>query len=101
VDGTHLKVAWQAPKVVHEQQYLDKVIGYRVYRRIGPMGLNDRPWFPVATLGPDATEFTIDLNHKPYDVEWFSSTNRFAVSCLGETSVESELVEAPIPPVKK
>jgi hypothetical protein len=100
-DAGHVKATWQAPKMIREQQYLDRVIGYRVYRRIGPMGLNDRPWFPVATLGPDATELTIDLNQKPYDVEWFSSTNRFAVSSLGETSVESELVEAPIPPVKK
>jgi hypothetical protein len=97
LDPNHVKVTWNAPKVIREQQYLDRVIGYKVYRRIGPMGLNDRPWFPVATLNPDTTEFTIDLTLKPYDVEWFSSTNRFAVSSLGETSMESELVEAPMP----
>jgi hypothetical protein len=101
VDATHVKLTWQTPKMLRERQYLDQVIGFKVYRRIGPMGLNDRPWFPVATLNPDTTEFTIDLNQKPYDVEWFSGTNRFAVSALGPLSVESELVEAPIPSVKK
>jgi hypothetical protein len=96
IDPNHVKVTWQAPKMIREQQYLDRVIGYRVYRRVGPMGLDDRPWFPVATLGPDATEFTVDLTQKPEDVYWYSMTNRFAVSSLGELSMESELVEAPM-----
>jgi hypothetical protein len=96
IDPNHVKVTWQAPKMIREQQYLDRVIGYRVYRRVGPMGLDDRPWFPVATLGPDAAEFTVDLTQKPEDVYWYSMTNRFAVSSLGELSMESELVEAPM-----
>ena len=100
-DRDHLRVTWSAPKVVREQQYLDRVIGYRVYRRIGSMTLNDRPWFAVATLGPNATEFIVDLKQMPEDIYWYSGTNRFAVSSLGELSMESELVEAPIPPVKR
>jgi hypothetical protein len=59
------------------------------------MGLNDRPWFCVATLSPDKTECVINMDDKPADTEWFSNTNRFAVSSLGELSMESELVEAP------
>ena len=100
-DKEHLKVTWKAPQVKHEQNYLERVIGYRVYRRVGSMTLNDRPWFAVATLGPDATEFVANLKDMPEDVYWYSQTNRFAVSSLGELSVESELVEAPIPPVKR
>jgi hypothetical protein len=100
VDPKHVKVTWQAPKVIREQQYLDRVIGYRVYRRVGPMGLNDRPWFAVATLGPDATEFTTDMTQRPEDVYWYNDESRFAVSSLGELSMESELVEAPMPPVR-
>jgi len=94
VDEKHIKVTWAAPKVVREQQYLDRVIGYRVYRRIGSDCLNDRPWFPVATLGPDATEFTVDLSQRPEDTYWYSQTNRFAVSSLGDESIESALVES-------
>jgi hypothetical protein len=97
-DKDHVRVTWTAPKVVHEQQYLERVIGYRVYRRIGSMTLNDRPWFPVATLGPNTTECVVDLRDYPEDTYWYSRTDRFAVSSLGELSMESELVEAPLPP---
>lgn len=99
VDDKHARVTWAAPTVIREQQYLDRVIGYRVYRRIGSDCLNDRPWFPVATLGPDAREFTVDLSQQPDDINWYSKTNRFAVSSLGELSMESALVETP--PAKK
>jgi len=101
IGGDKVKISWKAPKVIREQQYLDRVIGYKVYRRIGPMGLNDRPWFPVATVGPETTEVIVDLKQRPEDVYWFTLTNRYAVSSLGELSMESELVEAPIPPFKK
>jgi len=101
VDDKHVKVSWSAPKVVREQQYLDRVIGYRVYRRFGSDCLNDRPWFAVATLGPDATEFTVDLTQRPEDIYWFSKTERFAVSSLGELSMESELVETLLPKAAK
>lgn len=95
IDDNHVKVVWDAPEVIREQQYLDKVIGYRVYRRVGSDCLNDRPWFAVATLGPDTRECVVDLTQRPEDTYWFSKTNRFAVSSLGELSVESALVEAP------
>jgi hypothetical protein len=101
VDPTHVKVTWDAPKVIHEQQYLDRVIGYRVYRRVGSMGLNDRPWFCVDTLNPDTRECVIDLKQQPMDNSYYSQTERYAVSSLGETSMESGLVEAPIPPAKQ
>jgi hypothetical protein len=96
VDPTHVRVTWDAPKVIREQQYLDKVIGYKVYRRTGPMGLNDRPWFPVATLNPDTKEFVTDMTQQPMDNFGYSNTERFAVASLGELSMESELVEAPM-----
>jgi hypothetical protein len=92
-DQDHVRVTWEAPDIIHEQQYLDKVIGYRVYRRIGPMTLADRPWFCVATLGPNEREFVVDLKQRPEDVYWFALTERYAVSSLGELSMESELVE--------
>jgi hypothetical protein len=101
VDATHVKVTWDAPKVIREQQFLDRVIGYKVYRRVGCMGLDDRPWFTVATLNPDARECVIDLKQMPIDNAFYAQTERYAVSSLGETSVESELVEAPIPQVKQ
>jgi len=100
IDDQHVKITWSEPKVVREQQYLDRVIGYRVYRRFGSDCLNDRPWFPVATLGPDAREFTVDLGRRPEDANWFSQTNRFAVSSLGELSMESELIETLLPQPK-
>jgi hypothetical protein len=100
-DDTHVKVTWAAPPIKHEQQYLERVIGYRVYRRIGPMGLNDRPWFAVATLAPDATEFVADLKQRPMDQDYYSGTERFAVSSLGENSVESGLVETVLAPAAK
>ena len=88
-----VRISWSAPEIVREQQYLDRPIGYRVYRRLGSDCLNDRPWFPVATLGPEAREFVVDMTQYPEDIYWFSKTNRFAVSTIGELSVESELVE--------
>jgi hypothetical protein len=98
IDSTHVKVTWKAPEVIREQQYLDKVIGYRVYRRIDTMGLNDRPWFAVATVNPDTTECVIDLTQKPMDNYYYSNTERYAVTSLGELSMESELVQAPMKP---
>lgn len=95
VDEHHVKVTWQPP-VQREQNYLDHVIGYRVWRRIGNDGLDDRPWFPVATLGPKATEFTVDLREFPDDVYWFDGpkTQRFGVTSLAALSLQSELVGA-------
>ena len=95
-----VKVTWRAPHG-HEKSYLDRVIGFRVYRRVGSMTLNDRPWFPVATLGSDATEFILNMKDLPEDTYWYSGTNRFAVTTIGELGMESELVEAPIPALKK
>ncbi len=97
IDENHLKVSWSAPSPLREQQYLDRPIGFRVYRRISNDGLNDRPWFPIGTLPyePDKPlyEFLLDLQHYPQDIYWFSQVNRFAVSTIGECSKESELVE--------
>ena len=92
--GEHsVRVTWSPPMVVHERQYFNHVIGYRVYRRIGNDGLNDRPWFPVATLGPNATTATIDRREFPDDLYWYSKADRYGVTAIGDCSLESELVE--------
>jgi hypothetical protein len=93
VDEHHVRVRWTAPMAEQEQQYLNRVIGYRVYRRIGNQGLNDRPWFAVATLGPEAREATVDLREFPDDFYWYAKdTNRFGVTALGDCAVQSELI---------
>jgi hypothetical protein len=91
---TTARVAWAAADwpVQHPTR---RVVGYRVYRRRGPMGLNDRPWYPVATLTRDATEFVADLGEMYLnDLEWFTRTDRFAVSSIGPLGIESGLVQA-------
>jgi hypothetical protein len=100
VDADHMKITWDKPTKFHEQQYLDRVIGYKVYRRVGTMGLNDRPWFEVATLNPDARECIIDIKQQPMDNSWYGQTERYAVASLGELSMASELVQAPMPQYK-
>lgn len=92
-EGTAATVTWQAPAVENERNFLEKVIGYTVYRRISNDGLNDKPWFPVATVGPETLSVTVDLEQYPQDTYWFSKVNRFAVSSLGESGMQSELVE--------
>lgn len=94
IDEDHVKVSWKAPAVSLEQQsYLNRPIGYKIYRRVGDMGLNDRPWFVVGTVGKDTTEFVVNIKDYPVDTEWFTKTQRFAVSSVGDQSVESELVD--------
>lgn len=97
IDEHHVKVTWDAPEVPREQQYLDKMIGFRVYRRVSADGLNDRPWFPVGTVEPGTRELTVDLRQFPQDTYWYSRVNRFAVSTIGELGIESELVEIVMP----
>lgn len=102
VNENLVRIRWKAPKVVREQQYLDRPIAFRVYRRISNDGLNDRPWFPLATVplkntGDDSYELLVDLRQRPEDIYWFSQVNRFAVSSVGELSLESELVETLLP----
>lgn len=93
-------VTWAPGLAPREGVYLDRVIGYRVYRRVSSDGLNDRPWHPVATLGPAERSFVVDLKStRVEDTYWFTRTDRFAVSAIGESSRESELVEAP--PLKR
>jgi hypothetical protein len=88
------RVTWRPPSP-RERHPKETPIAYRVYRRVGPMGLNDRPWFPVATLTKDTAEFIVDLEKmKVNDIEWFAKTQRFAVSSLGALSIESALVQA-------
>lgn len=61
------------------------------------MRLNDRPWFPVATVEPETREIVVDLRQFPKDIYWYSKVNRFAVSTIGELGIESELVEVTMP----
>jgi len=95
VNENHVRVTWSKPAIPREQQYLDRALGFRVYRRISNDGLNDRPWFSVATLSPNTFECVVDLRQFVDDIYWYSKVNRFAVSSIGECSVESELVEGP------
>ncbi|MBU0637485.1 MAG: fibronectin type III domain-containing protein [Planctomycetes bacterium] len=96
VDEHTARVAWSPPPV-RDQHYLDRPLGYRVYRRIGSDGLNDRPWCPLATLGPEARTVTVDLRERIADIYWYSKVNRFAVSTVGDCGVESELTEIVLP----
>ena len=66
--------------------------GYRVYRRISSDGLNSKPWFPVATLGPDARSASIDLRQYPENNYFFSRTERYGVSTIGENGIESSII---------
>jgi len=95
-DDQHVKVTWRRAPIKHEMQYLERALGFRVYRRRSNMGLNDRPWFPVASLGPDAREFIVDMTQWPCDTDFYQMPDRFAVSSLSELGVESELVEVPL-----
>ena len=100
-DDTHVKVTWDwRPPDIMEDTYLSRAIGFHVYRRVSNEGLNDRPWFAVATSGPNARDCVIDLSQRPEDMYFYSiggrQRERYGVSALGETSVESALVEAPI-----
>ncbi len=96
LEGDQARVTWE-PGAPGSLNYLDRAVGFRVYRRISDDGLNDRPWFEVATVGAAATDATVDLSAFPEDTYWFSKTNRFAVSAIGECGMQSELVEVLLP----
>ncbi len=95
-----VKVTWDAPEAKHEMVYLERVLGYRVYRRIGTMGLNDRPWFPVATVEPGTREVMAEIKQFPQDTGYYSDLQQFAVTTLGETGLESEMTEVILPQKK-
>jgi len=101
IDEHRVEVTWAPPPVRHERNYLERPTGYRVYRRISSDGLNDRPWFPVATVGPNTTAVTVLLGEFPDDVYWFSRAERYGVTTIGESSVESELTETLLPAAQK
>jgi hypothetical protein len=62
---------------------------------VGPMTLNDRPWFPVATVNPNTRECIVDLEKTlVHDVMFYTDTQRFAVTTVGENGIESGLVQA-------
>ncbi len=94
-DG-RVRVRWSAPKG-RECSYLDRVIGFRVYRRISDDALNDAPWQPVATTAPGTTEVVLDPAQKIDEIRWFTKTERYGVTSIGERSVESELAETILP----
>ena len=94
VDEDHVKVSWKRPDLdIAKQSYLNRPIGFKVYRRVGNMGLNDRPWFVVGTVGANTTELIVNIKDYPADTEWFNRTQRFAVSSVSDNSIESELVD--------
>ena len=63
-----------------------------------PDGLNDRPWFPIATVEPGTRECTVNLKQFPQELIWHHQDHRFAVSTVGGLGLESELVETLAPP---
>jgi hypothetical protein len=98
IDEHQVRLRWDAPDITRDQHYNDLIVAYRVYRRVSSDGLNDRPWFPVATVEPETRSVVIDLRqHYHKDLYWFSNANRFAVSTVGTGGVESELVEIVLP----
>lgn len=90
-EGNRATISWAAPPM-KERNYLDRVIGYRVYRRVGNSGLNDIPWHPVATLTPDETTATIDISQKLDEPYMGARTERLGVTALGKNGRESSLV---------
>lgn len=98
IDEHQVRLHWDAPDLVRDQHYDDIIVAYRVYRRVSSDGLNDRPWFPVATVDPSTRSVVIDLRqHYHQDLYWFSNANRFAVSTVGTGGKESALVEIVMP----
>lgn len=89
-NDTYVFLSWQPP-AVRERDYLQRITAYRVYRRISSDGLNCKPWFPVATLPPSARSALIDVSHYPHDHYFFSRTERFGVSSVGENGLESSI----------
>lgn len=95
-----VRITWQmAPMRERHPQQIP--VAYRVYRRMGDMALNDRPWYPLGTVNPDPQtrqntfEMEIDLEEtKVQDVEWFTRTERFGVTTVAALGVQSELAQA-------
>ncbi len=56
---------------------------------------------PIKNIGDDSYELLVDLRQRPDDIYWFSQVDRFAVSSVGELSLESELVETLLPEKQK
>ncbi|MBK9121444.1 MAG: hypothetical protein IPM18_17835 [Phycisphaerales bacterium] len=94
LDGDRVEVTWTPAEDPRERHYHDKAIGYRVYRRVSNDGLNDRPWFVVATVGPEQRSVLVDLQSRPEDVYWYRPiTDRFGVTTIAGNSLESSLRE--------
>jgi hypothetical protein len=93
-----VKVTWGAPTGGNPRNYLDTIIGYRVYRRTSNDGMRDRPWLAVATLGPGAREQVVDLGQRLQDIYWYRPiSERFGVTAVAGNAIESELVEVLLP----
>ena len=89
-----VRVSWDEPKF-HDQNFIEWPVGYNIYRRIGTMSLDDRPWFPVGTVNRSKNEFVIDLKVMSNDdVRFYSMTNRFGVTTVGEQGIKSGIVQA-------
>ena len=94
--GHEVRITWAPPSAEREQQYLQHVVGYRVYGRVGNGGLNDQPWFPVAVSPPEGLSVTVDMRQFPVKFE-HGSVVRLGVASAGECSNVSELVEVVLP----
>ena len=94
-DDTHqfARVTWDEPKI-HPQNFIEWPTGYRIYRRVGTMALDERPWFCVGTVNRATHEIVVDLTKMDVDdVKFYSDTRRFGVSTVGEQGMESGIVQ--------
>ncbi|MBT5532441.1 hypothetical protein HOK31_05235, partial [Candidatus Poribacteria bacterium] len=90
-------VMWEPSRVASRRDVregLDRIVGYRIWRRVGNDGLSDRPWFPVKTVGPDVRQAVVDLGDLPAELYYYSKRERFGVSTVGELGVQSAIVSA-------
>ena len=98
LEKNQYKITWTEPPVKNEVNYLEKPIGYKVYYRISDEASSVRPWYQVATVDPNTFEFTIDASHEklPQEQYFYGRSLRFAVSSIGESGFESELIRIAI-----
>jgi hypothetical protein len=89
-----IKVTWDTPQI-RSQHRLDLYTAFRIYRRNGSLGLNDRPWFPIGTVNSSAREFVFDVNSAKSDESgYYSDTLRIGVSSVGELGMVGGITQA-------
>ncbi|GIX06345.1 MAG: hypothetical protein KatS3mg115_0748 [Candidatus Poribacteria bacterium] len=91
-EAGRVRVAWDPPERTRETHPYDRIVGYRIFRRISNLGENERPWFPVATVGPQERTIVLDLRQRPEDLYYYDQDERIGVATIGELGTLSGLV---------